>query len=115
MKAWAKVIINKRRLRSTFSNRQRIDGKEEFIIKVEGFSGELRRTMSDKEAEAWVENTNKSAFMSAAKASESGIYGVERFNKYGKSGNGMKSVIMRAAARGFSDIKPKEEEEEVTK
>ena len=106
--AWAKVKMMKRRSRQTFGNRQRTDGKEEFIIKIEGFSGELRRTMSDKEAESWLENTNKAAFMSAAKASESGVYGVERFNKYGKGGNGIKSVIMRTAARGFADSKSKE-------
>ena len=64
--------------------------------------------MTDKEAEAWIENTNKAAFMSAAKASESGVYGVERFNKYGKGGNGMTSVVMRVAARSFSDSKDKE-------
>lgn len=105
MNAWAKIKMMKRRARQTFGNRQRIDGKEEFIIKIEGFSGELRRTMSEKEAEAWIENTNKAAFMSAAKASESGVYGVERFNKYGKGGNGIKSVMMRVAARGFADNK----------
>ena len=101
--AWAKIKMMKRRNRHTFGNRQRVDGKEEFIIKVEGFSGELRRTMTEKEAEAWVENTNKAAFTAAAKASESGVYGVERFNKYGKGGNGIKSVIVRAAARSFAD------------
>lgn len=110
--AWAKVKIMKRKARSTFGHRQRIDGKEEFILKVEGFSGELKRVMSDTEAEAWVENTNKAAFMSAAKASESGVYGVERFNKYGKGGNGIKSVMMRVAARGFADANPKEKKDD---
>lgn len=110
--AWARIKMMKRRSRNTFSNRQRIDGKEEFIIKVEGFSGELRRTMSEKEAEAWIASTNKAAFMAAAKASETGVYGVERFNKHGKGGNGLKSVMMRVAARGFADSKVKEVKDE---
>ena len=108
-KAWAKVKVMKSRRSShrSFgsSNRTNTGGREEFILKVEGFSGELRRTMTPKEAEEWVERTNKAAFMSAAKASKSGIYGVERFNKHGSGGNGHKSVIMRAAARGFADDK----------
>lgn len=109
MNAWAKIKMLKRRAVTSFGNRMnRKDGKEEYIIKIEGFSGELRRTMTEKEATAWIENTNKAAFMSAAKASESGIHGVERFTKYGKSSNGMSSVIMRAAARGFADKREEE-------
>lgn len=113
--AWAKIKMMKRRARHTFGGRQRVDGKEEFIIKIEGFSGELRRTMSEKEAEAWIEKTNKAAFMSAAKASKSGVYGVERFNKYGAGGNGIKSVMMRAAARSFSDNTPKADDKDMEK
>ena len=105
--AWAKVKIMKRKARHTFGNRNRVDGKEEFIIKIPGFSGELRKTMSTKEAEEWVEATNKAAFMSAAEASEGGVYGVERFTKYGKGANGMRSTMVRAAARGFAEVKEK--------
>lgn len=108
MNAWAKVKMMKRRIRHTFGNRNRVDGKEEFIIKIEGFSGELRRTMSETEAEAWIVNTNKAAFMSAAEASKSGVYGVERFNKHGKGGNGITSIVVRAAARSFSDSPKKQ-------
>ena len=115
-KAWVKVKVMKGRRgnhRSFGSHgRDRMNGKEEFILKVEGFSGELRRSMTPKEAEDWVEKTNKSAFMSAAKASKSGAYGVERFNKHGSGGGGLKSVMMRAAARGFADSKEGKDDRE---
>lgn len=107
--AWARVKVMKRKSRHTFGSNRRVDGKEEFILKVEGFTGELRRVMTESEAESWVQKTNKAAFMSAAKASETGVYGVEKFNKFGTGGNGIKSVIMKAASRGFADNKKPEE------
>ena len=82
-----------------------MDGREEFVIKIEGFAGELRRTMSVKEAERWVNDTNKASFMEASKASKSGPYGVERFNQYGSGASGFNHTMARIAARGFADTK----------
>lgn len=105
VRAWVSAVITKRQYRHSFQNRARTDGTEEFIIKVEGFSGELRKVMTEKEAEEWVEKTNKSAFMAAASASSAGLYGIEQFNKHGKGGRGMDSVIMKVASSAFADKK----------
>lgn len=111
--AWAKVRMMKRKSNSSSSrnafglnrNRKRGDGREEYIIKIPGFSGELRKFMTEKEAVEWLEASNKDAFMSAANASKAGIHGVERFNQYGYADAGTGNIMARAAARAFSDIK----------
>ena len=106
---WAKVKIMKRRARSTFGNRSRMDGREEYIIKIPGFSGELRKSMTEEEAQEFMEKSNKKAFCEAAEASSSGLYGYERFGKYGVSKGGMKNVIARNAARAFADTRKSKE------
>lgn len=103
MKAWSRVSLIKRPYRNSFAFRTRNDGKEEFILKVPGFSGELRKIMTPKEAEEWVANTNEAAFMAAASASASGIYGVEEFAKNGRGGRGLESVIAKYASKAFAD------------
>lgn len=100
--AWAKVRIQKRKNRSTFGgSRNRHDGRDEYVIKVPGFSGELRKYMTEDEAREWVEKSNKAAFMSAAEASKRGLFGVEEFTKNGSGQSGFRSVMIKAAARGF--------------
>lgn len=113
---WAKVRIQKRSTTTNTRsygfgrNKKRHDGREEYIIKMEGFSGELRKYMTEAEAIKWVESSNKNAFMSAAKASKNGVYGVDSFTKYGNASSGTGNVIARMAARAFCDIRKKEED-----
>lgn len=105
---WAKCSLQRRRHRSAF-NRGRTSGHEEYIIKIPGFSGELRKSMTAEEAEKFIEKSNKSAFMEAAEASKSGMYGYERFGKYGASKSGSLNVALRAASRAFCDKRKKKE------
>ena len=105
---WAKCTMQKRRHRSAFG-RNRVSGREEYIIKIPGFSGELRKSMTSDEAKEFIEKSNKRAFVEAAEASSSGLYGYERFGKYGKSKSGANNVMMRAAARAFADKRKKKE------
>lgn len=70
--------------------------------------GELRKYMTEKEAEEWVIKTNKSAFESAAEASKEGIYGYEEFSKHGScTGRDMFAAIGRTASRAFGVTKEK--------
>lgn len=104
MKVWAKVKIAKRQIRRTFGRRTPSrEGLEEYVIKIEGFSGELRKTMTAKEANAWVEKSNGAAFKAASEASRGGLNGVEEFTKYGKGTHGMSTVVMRALAKNLGD------------
>ncbi|CAL9959778.1 hypothetical protein VPHD148_0046 [Vibrio phage D148] len=102
---WAKIQIMKRKARSTFGNRSRMDGREEYILKLPGWSGELRKHMTEEEAESMMESYNKKAFCEAAEASKDGLYGYERFTQYGNGDNGMKFTMMRAASRAFADTR----------
>lgn len=106
-KAWAKISIGKREVRRTFSRRHNHGETSEYVIKVKGFSGELRKIMTDKEATEWVKNSNKDAFLSAAKASKDGLHGFERFSKDGEVALGMRNVMMRTAGRSL--FKPRKE------
>ena len=101
--AWCKVNISRRKIRSTFGNRTRTDGREEFILKIPGFSGELRKIMTMEEAMEWVEKTNGRAFCEAAEASKSGLHGYEQFSKFGECKFGTRNVAIRAASRAFCD------------
>lgn len=103
MNFWAKVSIKKRELRRSFGRLTHRSGTDEYVIKIPGFSGELRKTMTPKEAEKFVRSSNESAFIAAAEASKGGLKGYERFTRYGKSDNGVASVMGRALARGFKD------------
>lgn len=109
--AWAKVRIEKRRTRTmTFTGMRsnRSDNREEYVLRIPGFTGELRKYMTEKEAEEWVIKTNKSAFESAAEASKEGIYGYEEFSKHGScTGRDMFAAIGRTASRAFGVTKEK--------
>lgn len=106
MKAWARIDISKREIRRGFGRRRYgREGVDEYVIKIEGFSGELRKTMTAEEASSWVKRSNGAAFKAAAKASEIGVEGYERFTKHGKVSSGMSHVIMRAAGRSFGKKK----------
>lgn len=111
-KFWAKVKIMKRRARSTFGNRSRMDGKEEYIIKIPGWSGELRKYMTEDEALELMEDSNMEAFREAAEASKGGLYGYERFTKYGygKDAGSMLGLVGRMASRGFADKRREKKE-----
>lgn len=105
-KFWVNAKMLRRKARSTFGNRSRVDGKEEYIIKIPGFSGELRKYMSEEEAIELIEKSNKSAFKQAASASKSGVYGYEQFSKHGYADDSCGSMgffMAKAASRGFAD------------
>lgn len=91
--------------RSVFHRRYRSDNRKEFIITIPGFTGELRKYMTEEEASKWVRENNKYAFISAAKASKSGLHGYEEFEATGKPGAGFCGAVGRAVARGFADKK----------
>lgn len=105
MNFWAKVNIKKRELRRSFGRMRHKSGSEEYVIKIPGFSGELRKTMTPSEAEEFVRGSNKKAFTAAAEASKGGIDGYERFTRYGKSDNGLNAIVGRALARSLKDKK----------
>ena len=115
VKCWAKVKVALRRSRNTFgSNTFSLSsgGRLEMVIKIPGFTGELRCYMTEEEAEKWVKDSNKAAFVAAAEASRTGLYGIEEFTKTGSGNTGFRSVMMKAAARSFAKEKEKKEKDE---
>ncbi len=92
--AWAKVRMklskkSVRRITSFGSARtdrtNRSDGKKRYALTVKGFEGELIGYMTDEEADAWIESSNRKALVSAAKASSDGIDGIKEFSASGVS------------------------------
>ena len=103
VKAWFKATIcrRKQQTRYTFGSRRRMDGREEYVIKVPGWSGELRKYMTAEEASEWVNKSNKAVYCEAAEASKSILYGYEEFSANGKPGSHMNRAVGKMLARGF--------------
>lgn len=113
--AWAKVLITRREKRTTFSSSYsssstRHDGKKEYVVKMNGWSGELRKWMTDEEAEEWRRRSNRKAFLSAAEASKKGLYGIEQFSKRGDPSANRIHSFGRLVKHAFADREENKDE-----
>jgi len=96
---YVKVELRRRTIRRNWSGFN--DGKFEYVIKIPGFIGELKRRMTPKEADEFCKRNNLKAYKDAEYASQMGIYGKDSFKRGVKPSHPMIEAIGRAA------IKPK--------
>lgn len=94
---WAKIDIRKRH-RYAFQ-RSIVDshGREEYVIRIPGFYGELRKSMTPKEFASFVEANNKATYKAVVKAAS--MNGERGFSTKGFSQGGMNDIMISALSK----------------
>ena len=89
---WAKLSIRKRYTYAFRRSTADSSGREEYVITLPGFYGELRKSMTPRECEEFIEKNNHVTYSAVKKAAS--MNGEVGFTKKGFSQGGMNDVMI---------------------